>query len=392
MKYKGVVISDLHFGAMDNVEFKKELSEIFLFHIMNMKKLDFLIIDGDYFDHKIYLNERTSDYAISFMAKLVDICKEFHCPIRCVYGTESHEVNQYNVFSIYEMDPEIDFKVVYMAEEEELLKDLHVLYLPEEQLLDKDEYYHHFFQKKNHYDYIFGHGVIQEIMTDVLKHVKPTKEKKYKKVPYFTCGELMYCCKGQVFFGHYHIPSSFEDKVFYVGSYSRWKHGEEDPKGFYELSCDTDKESYKQTFIENSLAPKYVKFTYGYKDKAMNSDNDLIEELEKKDKLVKAKGIDYVMYVFNIPENHPNPESIITILNERYRFNKSTKVQVVNGYIEKKKKINKEKLNETIQKYPVVFDKNSKMEEKIVFFIKVKNDKDIELDVVKKHLYEEYKV
>ena len=391
MKYVGIVISDIHFGAPDNIGLKKELTDIFLYHITNLKKLDFLIIDGDYFDHKIYLNDESSNYAISFMDKLVNICKSFKCPIRCVYGTESHEVNQYSIFSIYESDSDIDFKVIYKVEEEELLKDLNVLYLPEEQILDKDEYYKDYFSSNKKYDYVFGHGVIQEIMTDVVRHSKITKEKKYKKVPYFSSKELSNICKGQVFFGHYHIKSSFLNKVFYVGSFSRWKHGEEIEKGFYELSCDTDKFKYKYTFIENTLAPKYVQFTYGYNDKVMNSDSDLIEELEKRDKLIEAKGIDYVMYIFNIPENHKNPESIIEILNDRYKFNKTTKIKIVNGYIEKKKDINKERLSESVEKYPVIFNKDAKMEEKIVFFIKVNNEKDINIDTVKKHLYEEYK-
>jgi DNA repair exonuclease SbcCD nuclease subunit len=386
MKYEGIVISDIHFGVIDSSELKKELMEVFVYYIRNLKKLDFIIITGDYFDHKIYLNDRTSDYALSFMDLLVSIAKEYHCPIRCVYGTESHEVNQYNIFSVYENNEEIDFKVIYTAQEEELLQGLHVLYLPEEFIFNKKEYYADFFQNEKKYDYIFGHGVIQEVMTNAVRNIKE-KESTRKKVPYFTSSELLKMCKGQVYFGHYHINTNIGDKIFYVGSYTRWQHGEEEPKGFYHISCNIEKEKYTQKFIENTLAPKYTEFIYGYSDSVMNSEEDLLKELERVDRLIEAKNSDYVKFTFNIPENHKNPEFIINLLNERYKFNDSVKVKVVNGYVEKKKKINKEKLNNVMSEYPMIFDKNATLENKIIYFIKKRMNKDISEENVKFYLY-----
>ena len=389
MKYTGVIISDIHFGAIDPYIFKNELMNVFLYHIENMKKIDFIIITGDYFDHKLYLNEKNSDFAIAFMDKLISIAEKNNCPIRCIYGTESHEVNQYNIFSIYNENTNIDFKVIYTVCEEELLKDLHVLYLPEEYIYDKKDYYKDYFNNINKYNYIFGHGIIQEVMTMASKDSSnKKKDTNRKKVPVFTTRDLLNICKGQVYFGHYHINTNISDKIFYVGSYSRWVFGEEDPKGFYIVNYDSDKNKYTQEFIENYLARKFITFEYGYNSHVINTEEDLLHELNKKDKLIENHNGDHVRYIFNIPENYPNPEFIINILNERYKYNNLIKVQLVNGYVKNKKKINKKKLNDTIEEFPMIFDKSVKLENKIEYFIKKKNNKEIPIDIIKKYLYE----
>ena len=264
LKYNGVIISDIHFGATDPSELKKELSDVFLKYLSEMKKIDFIIIDGDYFDHKLYLNDKVSDYAISFMNTLVKISQIHSCPIRIVYGTESHEVNQYTVFNDYENNPEIDFKIIRTVSDEELLQNMNVLYLPEEYVLSKKEHYGKYLNGNKKYDYIFGHGVIQEVMTEACRNSNNEKKNERKKVPTFKSNELENICDGRVYFGHYHINTNMNDKVFYVGSYSRWIHGESEPKGFYHVKFDPDKKQYTQTFIENYLAKKYVTYTYGY--------------------------------------------------------------------------------------------------------------------------------
>lgn len=385
MKYNGVVISDIHFGAIDSQQLKDELSKIFLNYLYDMKKIDFIVITGDYFDHKLYLNDITSNYAFSFMNNIVKIAKQHKCPIRIIYGTESHEVNQYKIFSTFENDNDLDFKVVYTVQEEELCKDLWVLYLPEEFMYSKKEYYKKFFENKEKYNYIFGHGIIQEVMTN--SSIDKKKDNVRKKVPIFTTSELLNICKGQIYFGHYHINTNISDKVFYVGSFTRWQYGEEKPKGFYHTIYDVNKDIYNQTFIENNLSKKYITYIYKISNSEFNLENELIDELNKRDKLTEAINGDYVRYIFNISEDYSKPEFIINILNERYKFNNSVKVKIVNGYVEKKKKVNKERLNEVLSSYPMIFDKSVSLEDKIVYYIKKKQNRDISIDNVKKYLY-----
>lgn len=387
MKYNGIIISDIHFGAIDALQLKNELLNVFIKYISELKKIDFIIIDGDYFDHKLYLNDRVSDYAMSFMNALIKIAREHSCPIRIIYGTESHEVNQYMIFNDYCNDPNINFKVIYTVSDEELLQNMNVLYLPEEYMTSKKEYYSKYFNGNKKYDYVFGHGIIQEVMTDACRNSDSDKKTERKKVPIFKSKELEKICNGQVYFGHYHINTNMNDKIFYVGSFSRWIHGESEPKGFYHVVYDTDKKKYNQTFIENYLAKRYITYTYGYDSEVLESEDKLLKELDKRDKLTESTDTDNVRYIFNIPENHPNPEFIINILNERYKFNDNIKFKVVNGYVEKKKKVNKQRLDEVMSEYPFIFDKSQKLEDKIVYFIKKRYEYDISHEHVTDILY-----
>lgn len=383
--YNGLVISDIHFGATDPKQLKYELSEGFLKYIDNMKQLDFIIITGDYFDHKLYLNDTVSDYAVAFMGVLIRISKERNCPIRIVYGTDSHEVNQYTIFNEYENNPDIDFKVIKTVSDEELLPNLHVLYVPEEYVYSKQEYYSKYLSGDKKYNYIFGHGTINDIMTYITDSGKTDR----KRVAVFSSSELLDVCEGEVYFGHYHIHSNIDERLFYVGSYSRWQHGEDEPKGFYHISYDSDKDKYKHHFIENPYAKKYVTITYGYNSEAIQSEENLIKELSKRDEIIDSTDADYVRYIFNIPETHENPEFIIKILNERYKFNDDIKFKVVNGYVEKKKKINKQRLHEVLNEYPFIFDKSEKFENKVMYFIKKRYEYDISCDSVREILYDE---
>lgn len=387
MKYHGIIISDIHFGAFAPEVLQNELNEIFFKYLDSTKQIDFIVINGDYFDYKIYLNEKISKYAMSTMERLVNLAKDHHCPIRIVYGTEGHEANQYGIFSFYQ-DDNVDFKIIYQVEEEELLPNLHVLYLPEEHVFSKKDYYGEYFNKKEKYDYVFGHGIIQEVMTNASRSTKEKSSTKQLKVPVFTTSELIEMCKGQIYFGHYHIHTNIMDKIFYVGSYSRWKHDEEKPKGFYHVMYDPEKEKYSQTFIENTLARRYITYRYGYDSKVIENENTLMEELNKRDKETELQDGYHVRYVFNIPENHPNPEFIINVLNERYKFNEAIKVNITNGYVEKKRAVNKKKLNDALNEYPMIFDKSAKIEDKVVYFIKKRFDKDLEVDSVKRYLYQ----
>ncbi|HAG04748.1 MAG TPA: hypothetical protein DCG28_04830, partial [Lachnospiraceae bacterium] len=274
------------------------MNETFINYINKLKKIDFIIIAGDYFDHKLYLNDKSSEIALLFMDKLIDIIKKHNCPLRIIYGTEAHEVNQYNMFKLYEDDINLNFKIIKTVTKEELLPNLKVLYVPEEYTLDKNEYYKDYFNDK--YNYVFGHGTIQELVGFNTKNIVK-KEKLRKKVPIFTSTELENICDGQVYFGHYHINTNIKNKIFYVGSYSRWRFGEEEPKGFYHITYDSSKNKYNQVFIENQLAKTYITYTFGYDSKVINSENDIIEELTKLDKLNEFKKYDYIRYIFNIP-------------------------------------------------------------------------------------------
>lgn len=389
-QYEGVVIADIHIGAVDTTRLKQEMGQYFIRYIANCDKLDFIIIDGDYFDHRLTLGEEASSYAISLMDRIVNIAKEHHdpkhgkfCPIRIVYGTESHEVNQYTAFSIYENRSDVDFKVIHSVCDEELLPGMNVLYIPEEYIFSKEDTYKDYLYSDNDYDYIFGHGVI----TDIMIALSPAKfDGSRKRVPTFSAEELENACHGEVYFGHYHVNSEIDAAVYYCGSYTRWCFGEEKPKGFYHLICSPEKMEYHHEFIENEFAPKYMTVAFDANEKLYDSMDDLIDEVSRKDKEMERLGVEHTRYIFNLPDDFKNDASLKQVLNERYRDNASVKVKIDNDSSDIKYKADKEVLNEMKNKYGFIFDPNLSTEDKVSNFLNTEYQKEMSPEKVKHYL------
>ena len=378
MKYNGIVLSDVHVGSFDVEKLYTEFENVFINYIIefeNSNNLDFLIITGDFFDSKFYLNDKKSLYAYKMLKRICDVCP--NSKIRIVYGTESHECNQYDIMNIINLHD--DIKVIKTVESEEIFDGLNFLYLPEEVMLDKKEYYNNYFIE-NEYNYVFGHGIIQEVMTNVVKHMNISKEKR-ERVPVFTTKELENICKGEVYFGHYHLNREIDDKIISVGSFSRWQFWEDERKGFHHISYDTDKEKYNREFIENTLAETYVTINFGYNSEVFKSEDNLQRELDKCDNFIKTDAIDHIRFQLNIPIDNDHPEAIMNYVKERYKYNKSVKVNVVNGYIEEKKEQAKKEISEENKKYSFIYDETP-MENKISYYIVIEKDKNIDPDTI----------
>ena len=384
MKHTGIVFADLHIGAMNLERLHEEYVEMLIKEIKQMEELDFLIIAGDFFDHKFYLNDKESSMAYYMLSELVDVCKEKETTIRIVYGTESHECNQYEIASLLKIYD--DIKVIKYVEDETICGDINVLYLPEEHIYDKSEYYKEYFNNTKKYDYIFGHGVIREVMSDIASHIDTSTKTKRKKVPVFSTADLNKICKGQVFFGHYHINRNIDDKFFSIGSFSRWKFGEEGPKGYYKLTCNPKKESYEATFVENTMAQTFNTIAFGYSDKIFEDEEKMEEALNRMDNLINSDVFDRVRFIFNIPKDVENPEATINYLKEKYKFNDKVKLEIQHGYIEEKRERQKEEIQKENEKYSFIFDNSLPLEDKISRFIMIEYDKNIPTDKVKTYL------
>nr|DAR65124.1 MAG TPA: exonuclease subunit SbcD recombination 11-like protein [Caudoviricetes sp.] len=385
MKYKGYVISDIHVGAFDLESLYKEYTELFINRIKKDDKLNFVIVCGDFFDHKFYLNDNSAKMSYRMLKDLIAVCKDKEIPLRFVYGTESHECNQYDIMSVMKIYDNV--KVIKFASEEELLPDLNILYLPEEHLNNIDDYYKELLSNRNKYDYVFGHGVIREVMSDLSVHIDNKSDDKRKRTKVFTTAELDRVCKGEVYFGHYHINIETDDKFFSIGSFSRWRYGEEERKGFYEINVDTKKEKYTHNHIENTIAKDYKTIRIGYNNEVFKDENKLKESIDGFNNMIKREAYDNIRVVFNIPSDIEQPESTINYIRETLKTNKNIKVEIVNGYIDEKRKIQKEKVNETNQLYLFIFDKNLPLEDKASRFISITYNKEIDSSDIKDYLY-----
>lgn len=382
-KYRGLVLADLHFGAVDASDMRNELRANLLNVLETRCFFDFIIIAGDYWDKKVFLNDRASDNGLWLMQRLTQYTK---C-IRIIYGTESHEVDQYHIFSIFENLKGLDFKIIQSVCEEELLPGLQVLYLPEEYIKDKNEYYKEFLNNENKYDYIFGHGVIAEAMTMVKREKKKSETESRLKPAVFTTSDFKKCCKGEVYFGHYHVHSVIQDWVHYVGSFTRWIHGEEEPKGYYEITCDLEEDKkYYSEFHENYDAPKYKTYTFGYEHEIFSSDDMVDNYLKSLRNLVNTNDFKKVKFVFNIPEDYSNPEFFMNSMRENFRDYPTVQCDFVNGYITKKKSTDEKVLSEIVDKYDYLLNRNLSVGEVLNTYIKDKNGKEITGDKITTYL------
>lgn len=382
MKIKGLVFADLHIGVMNLTQQYREIENV-LFASIKKYKPDFIISLGDFFDHKASLNDSLSYYSFLVFTKIISICEEIgiNPKIRFVYGTESHEWKQYKIIETAKTN--LDIKVIHYCEEEELFPDFNVLYIPEEHIYSKSEYYEKYLSNAKKYDYIFGHGVIREVMKEAALS-SDKDESKRKKVPVFSTGELMYACKGQTYFGHYHINTNMNDEVIYCGSLNRWIFGEEDPKGMYYIEKKNDE--YNNEFIENEYAEIYKTIYFGYDSKIFKDMNLLNNKLSQIEDMIKDGVINKVRFEFNIPPDIDNPEYIIKVINDKYKFNQNVKVNIVNGYIDEKKKKDKEELDQwNIENAPLL-DPNKSIEEKVSYFISVEYKRDINPEKIKIYL------
>jgi hypothetical protein len=84
-------------------------------------------------------------------------------------------------------------------------------------------------------------------------------ERPIKGSPVFKYNEWEDTVKdnGLIIFGHIHVKNDYK-KLHYVGSYSRWCYGEENPKGFLVSNINLKTKKQKLEFIENPLAQEYT--------------------------------------------------------------------------------------------------------------------------------------
>ena len=130
--------------------------------------------------------------------------------------------------------------------------------------------------------------------------------------------------------------------------------------------------------VQGNVQFEHVQFGY--------YEENLMKEINSIQKRKEVTGIDYLRLVFNIPEDYENSEFMINLLNEKFKFSDDIKIEVVNGYIEKKRQANKEQVKEIFKNYDIIFEKDIPLENKISYFIKEKNEKEIIPENVKKYL------
>jgi len=385
--YVGVVIADIHGGAFKAEDLIYELDESFIKYLKSLKILDFVVIAGDLFDNKLSLNSDHTKYLFVFLRKLIDICIKHNAKLRIVKGTEFHDNKQLDILKFL-ANSNCDIKVIETVADEELFEDFNVLYIPEEYVQDKDEYYKEYFNQSDKYDMIFGHGLINEVAF-VAKLQE--SEVTMARAPIFKSDTLLDICKGPIFFGHIHKSQCIKERIYYVGSFSRWIFGEEEPKGFFTVAYTPHTSNYDIEFIENKHAKKFDTMTIDYNSSFYRTDET--QQIEYIVNLVNNIKVDRLRIVFNIPEDYPNPILLTNLINDIFIKYKNIKTVVNNNSKEKiKKREMEEKIKTLLSTYDFIFDKATPTEEKLSRFIKIKFNKNISYDKMRDYLYQKINI
>lgn len=267
-----LLLADLHIGSIKDTNYYYNTMKNIIDKELIFTHSDAVILLGDYFDRLFKVNEEYVSLAINVMSYLIRACKRSKTKIRIVYGTESHEMNQYKLFNYHFTSSHVDVKLFTTCTEEELFPGCNVLYVPEEYIDDKHEFYKDTLYSGKKYDYIFGHGVIIEGMPMADK-VRIASEKSEKQVPRFKAGELGSICKIAAW-GHQHVHTDMGN-VHYVGSLFRKSFGEEEAKGYAVIEDD------KWKFIENEAAYTYKTYEFNTDSDVYSSTESMMAEIEK---------------------------------------------------------------------------------------------------------------
>lgn len=372
MVYNILSVGDIHFGYYPAELLYNEFKLVI--QTIENRDLDAVIIVGDYFDTRLSLSSPHSVYAIKAFSELLKICEKKEIKLRMIRGTSSHDPeNQLNSLATMANTTKCDFKLFNTVDEEVLFPDFKVLYIPEEYMENKDEYYKIYFDKK--YNSIFGHGMFEETS------FSSKSEHSMKKYPIFNSKFMEEFCDGPIVFGHIHKSQTIRDRIIYTGSFTRSRFGEEEDKGFVISTYDTETKTTEHEFIVNEKATRYdtIEITTDSPiftmllNEQVNYLKDLINKY-KKDKL-RIKII--------IPDDYNNSTTFIDSVNSIFNEDKNIQINFIENRKEKMQKEAKEKVDMLMTKYGFIFDKSIPYDLKIQQFLKIKKGKEIPLDRIR---------
>ncbi len=254
---RAVVIGDIHLDAKSIAlhVLNSELDNTFFTHIDEYRP-DIVIFNGDTTDHEIRTNSNACTSFLDIVYRVARLKSHRGVPIKVVVslGTTNHDCNQINIFTFLLKYPEVDIKLVYTTEVIEMLGHK-ILVIPDEQVSDPDDHFGAFIDvPPDTYSLCTIHGVMDNFGAVIIgdQMDKINKEIHRFLFPYeHMCSIVKY----RIYMNHYHTMTDM-GKVFVVGCFTRYKHGEEEPKGFMSIRIEND--VLTDHFIENINAPMYI--------------------------------------------------------------------------------------------------------------------------------------
>lgn len=238
-----ISISDLHIG---NNQLSPEITyrniKKYLYPELN-EKLDMLIFVGDFFHTLLHLNSPAAYVAITIIDEILELSNKYGFLVRVVDGTFEHDRDMNKLFLRHpEKYPNVKVMntmgVEYVEE-----KGIYVLYIPDD-LPYKNAQSEAIMRIKE-----FGISKVDVIaLHGYCKHEIP-KDVPIEPYNLFNIDQLSKYVKGPIIKGHIHSKSIYS-KCLNNGSFERFRHNEEERKGYYRITYDM-KDSFTYKFICN---------------------------------------------------------------------------------------------------------------------------------------------
>lgn len=386
MIFNMLVIADLHWGAMD-AKIQSSQYEFIFDIIREMRdRIDMLVIAGDYWDSRMFLNSASTINGINWMHKLIDICKENGVSkFRIIRGTLEHDNDQLETFRYLEEDDE--FFRIFVTNTVEEIDGIRIMYCPDENMTHEvyiEKYVDNFIKFP---DIGIFHGNLDDVMPSIaVESAKKSNTLVFENRFYH---ELI---SGPMIAGHWHIGQRIE-RWIYVGTPDCWKFGEDDEKGVMFISYDPDDKSffYRKILNPNSIIYyEYVLDTSFYS--GIDDVRSVISFIQDKKKYYEKNDRKYrIAVIIEIRDDKSENEQIISCMKAYADSTKFVKIVTKNKMQLKRKKEEQKRTNELNEKYSFVKDDKLSRSEKIRRCIKSKYpDDDITeqeiFSIIKKYL------
>lgn len=216
-----------------------------------LKEVDMVIITGDLFDRLLHNADDNVKLINRWITRFMFRCAMYDVMIRVVEGTPSHDRGQSNFF-VEQADNagiKVDLHYATTLSIEYIEKlDAHFLYVPDKWRADTqttlDEVRVLLKDKGlTKVDFAVMHGAFEYQLPSIVKEPTHDSVVYLDLVTYF------------IMIGHVHHPTR-RDRILAAGSFDRITHGEEGPKGFYDVSVESE-EVHRVVFVENRGAKRY---------------------------------------------------------------------------------------------------------------------------------------
>ena len=251
MKYPLRIISlhDIHLGhEITPTENIIERLERYVFNPSFLMGVDMILYAGDELDHVLLNSDPRVGMINLYHWKVLELASKLNIKIRLLKGTPSHDGDQGCQFEkIASLFPNVDFKYIDDMVIEYIKDfDMTIMYVPDE-WGPRDQMYlqaKHLLEvhELEQVDLILGHNQFgYQFAEDIRSKISSLDEEAWTKM-----------VKHHALFGHVHKRSTYK-KIEVAGSFDRLAHGEEDPKGFLDITY-RDEHDTQVTFIENKDA------------------------------------------------------------------------------------------------------------------------------------------